>query len=95
MDRSRASGNVAAIDRTGGAVVYFEMDETYETGAGRGLDTDVLVAIDGDGRRRGGGRAAQGRPSAFRARFSQLFSAALACGAIGFDRVPVKFPLSG
>ena len=75
--------------------MYFEMDEMYETGAGRGLDTEVLVAIDGDRHGRGGGRAAHGRTSAFRACFSQLFSAALACGAVGFDRVPVKFPLSG
>ena len=75
--------------------MYFEMDETYETGAGRGLDTEVLVAIDGDRRGRGGGRAAQGRPSAFRACFSQFLSAALACGALGFDRVPVEFPSSG
>jgi hypothetical protein len=27
-------------------VGYFEMDEAYETGAGRGLDTDLPVASD-------------------------------------------------
>ena len=26
--------------------MYFEMDDAYETGAGRGIDTDLRVAID-------------------------------------------------
>ena len=26
--------------------MYFEMDGAYETGAGRGIDTDLRVAID-------------------------------------------------